>query len=107
MKAHSEVSLETIVERITKMAPEIFVSEYFSNADIEKPDIQREDRTTILHASQVSYGYEKGKPVLRDFDWKLPMGSIYCIMGSNGSGKSTALKVMAGIYKPQRGRVIT
>lgn len=28
-------------------------------------------------------------------------------MGSNGSGKSTALKVMTGIYKPQRGRVIT
>ena len=77
-----------------KMAPEISVSEYFGNADIEKPDIQREDRTTILHASQVSYGYEKGKPVLRDFDWKPPRGSIYCIMGSNGSGKSTALKVM-------------
>ena len=107
LKAHSEVSLETIVERITKMAPEISVSEYFGNADIEKPDIEREDRTTILHASRVSYGYEKGKPVLRDFDWKLPRGSIYCIMGSNGSGKSTALKVMAGIYKPQRGRVIT
>lgn len=107
LKAHSEVSLETTVERITKMAPEISVSEYFGNVDIEKPDIQREDRTTILHASQVSYGYEKGKPVLRDFDWKLPRGSIYCIMGSNGSGKSTALKVMAGIYKPQRGRVIT
>ena len=105
LKAHSEVSLETIVERITKMAPEISVSEYFGNADIEKPDIQREDRTTILHASQVSYGYEKGKPVLRDFDWKLPRGSIYCIMGSNGSGKSTMLKIIAGVMKPTSGKV--
>ncbi len=57
LKAHSEVSLETIVERITKMAPEISVSEYFGNADIEKPDIEREDRTTILLASRVSFGF--------------------------------------------------
>ena len=85
------------------MAPEISVSEYFGNADIEKPDIQREDRTTILHASQVSYGYEKGKPVLRDFDWKLPRGSIYCIMGSNGSGKSTLLKCINRILTADSG----
>ena len=32
LKAHSEVSLETIVERITKMAPEISVSEYFGKS---------------------------------------------------------------------------
>ena len=106
LKAHSEVSLETIVERITKMAPEISVSEYFGNADIEKPDIQREDRTTILHASQVSYGYEKGKPVLRDFDWKLPRGSIYCIMGSNGSGKTSMLNLICGSISADAGKVI-
>lgn len=73
LKAHSEVSLETIVERITKMAPEISVSEYFGNADNQEEcqDIQREDRTGRSFM-QVRYRmeYEKGKPVLRDFDWK-------------------------------------
>lgn len=53
LKAHSEVSLETIVERITKMAPEISVSEYFGNADIEKPDIQR--KTERRSFMQVRY----------------------------------------------------
>lgn len=53
---------------------------------------------------QFSYGSE---PVLRDFNWSLPSGSIYGILGGNGSGKSTVLKLLAGIYKPQGGKIRT
>ena len=43
--------------------------------------------------------------VLRGFDLDVASGSIHAIIGGNGSGKSTLLHVIAGMLKPQRGRI--
>jgi len=42
---------------------------------------------------------------LRDASFEVPRGSMFGIVGHNGSGKSTALKVIAGIYRPTSGSV--
>jgi ABC-2 type transport system ATP-binding protein/lipopolysaccharide transport system ATP-binding protein len=42
---------------------------------------------------------------LRDVSLAVPKGSVYGFIGHNGSGKSTMLKVMAGIYRPSEGSV--
>ena len=42
---------------------------------------------------------------LRDVSFTVPKGSTYGVIGRNGSGKSTALKVVAGITKPTSGTV--
>jgi ABC-2 type transport system ATP-binding protein/lipopolysaccharide transport system ATP-binding protein len=42
---------------------------------------------------------------LRDASFEVPRGSMFGIIGHNGSGKSTALKVVAGIYRPTAGFV--
>lgn len=42
---------------------------------------------------------------LRDATFNVPAGSSLGLIGKNGSGKSTALKVMAGIYRPTSGSV--
>jgi ABC-type polysaccharide/polyol phosphate transport system ATPase subunit len=44
-------------------------------------------------------------PALTDVSFTVPKGSTYGIMGRNGSGKSTALKLVAGITKPTSGTV--
>jgi ABC-type polysaccharide/polyol phosphate transport system ATPase subunit len=44
-------------------------------------------------------------PALRDVSFSVPAGSTFGIVGRNGSGKSTALKLVAGITKPTEGRV--
>ena len=32
-------------------------------------------------------------------------GSIYGLIGTNGSGKSTVLRAMAGIFRPEKGKI--
>lgn len=59
----------------------------------------------ILQAKNISFGYEKGKYILEDANLSVEKGCRYAILGGNGSGKTTALKVLAGIYKPWGGAV--
>ena len=44
-------------------------------------------------------------PAVRGVSFKVPKGSTYGIIGRNGSGKSTMLKMVAGIAKPTEGTV--
>lgn len=73
----------------------------------EKRKQRQETGEIVLQADRVSFEYERGKRVLEDFSLQVPGGKIYAVMGGNGSGKSTALKVLMGIYKPRRGKVKT
>ncbi len=54
----------------------------------------------------------KGKTVkidefyaLKDISFEIPKGDSFALLGSNGSGKSTMLKVISGIYKPYKGNI--
>lgn len=40
---------------------------------------------------------------LHALDWDVMPGEVHCLMGSNGSGKSTAIKVLSGVHAPQPG----
>ncbi len=44
---------------------------------------------------------------LRDVSLTVPPGATLGIVGRNGSGKSTLVRIIAGIYKPDGGRVVT
>lgn len=59
-----------------------------------------------LSMKDVYFRYDRGKePVLRGLSFSVRKNQWYCLLGGNGSGKSTTLKVTAGILKPQRGEV--
>lgn len=47
----------------------------------------------------------QGKDVLQGVSLQVPEGSIYAILGGNGTGKSTTLKVCSGICRLYRGKV--
>jgi ABC-2 type transport system ATP-binding protein len=44
---------------------------------------------------------------LRDVSFAIKQGEFFGIVGRNGSGKSTMLKILAGIYQPTEGKVYT
>lgn len=43
---------------------------------------------------------------LRNVTFSIAKGTTFGLIGENGSGKSTTLKVLAGIYRPTEGRVV-
>ena len=44
---------------------------------------------------------------VRNVDLRVPKGSVYGLVGHNGSGKSTMLKLVTGIYRPTEGTIAT
>src|SRR5262245_33037068 len=42
--------------------------------------------------------------VVRSLDLTVPQGSVYGLLGRNGSGKSTTIKMLMGIIRPDRGQ---
>ena len=59
-----------------------------------------------LDACEIFFRYERRAPwVLRGVDVRVRQGSVHAFLGGNGCGKSTLLKTLAGVVKPQRGRV--
>jgi len=49
--------------------------------------------------------FKEGHPVLEDIDLELDEGDFLGLIGPNGGGKSTLLKVMLGLIEPDRGTV--
>lgn len=59
-----------------------------------------------LDAHEIFFRYERKAPwVLRGIDVRVRRGSVHAFVGGNGCGKSTLIKVLAGVLKPQRGRL--
>ncbi len=50
-----------------------------------------------------SYG---NQVVLEDFSLTIPDGGTVCLMGASGAGKTTILRILAGLTKPDEGEVV-
>lgn len=63
------------------------------------------DRDAALEADGIWFRYTKDGPdILKDFSLRAASGEIVCILGANGSGKSTAVSVLSGLCRPYRGK---
>ena len=60
----------------------------------------------LITIDKASVGYAPGKPVLRDVDDTIDMDDRIALLGANGNGKSTLIKLIAGKLKPQSGELI-
>ena len=63
--------------------------------------------TRMIEVENLSFSYGRRKSkVLEDFSMELDKGSVYGLLGKNGTGKSTLLYLMAGLLRSQTGNVL-
>ncbi len=53
----------------------------------------------------VSFGYREGEDVLRHFSLHIAPGERVALVGENGVGKSTFVKLLTGLYEPREGTI--
>ncbi len=60
----------------------------------------------MISINEVTYRYKKGQDILKEINLTIPEKEMVVIMGKNGSGKSTLGKLISGIIKPKKGKIL-
>lgn len=68
--------------------------------------LPEEPREIRFEKVSFSYPGDSARPALDDVSLTLPLGRIIALVGENGSGKTTLVKLLAGLYTPDRGRIL-
>lgn len=70
------------------------------------------DKDILIKFDNVTFAYSQqeeseapNEPVIKDFSLEIPRGQFIAILGHNGSGKSTAAKMMNALLVPDSGKV--
>ena len=66
---------------------------------------QNGDAPVALHAERLWFSFRNHDWVLKDVSLAIPAGKHTVIMGPSGTGKTTLLRVLAGLLKPNQGQV--
>ena len=74
--------------------------------ETQPPAPRSADADITIRTKDLWFRYSKdAQDVLRDLNLQVERGTLYSLLGGNGVGKSTLLKVLQGILKPRRGSV--
>lgn len=60
----------------------------------------------VMSAKKLSFGYEESKKLIDNFNITISSKERVCVVGKNGKGKTTLLKLLAGNLKPSDGEVV-
>lgn len=64
-------------------------------------------RKPILECKDVWFRYDKNLPdVVRGLNLTIYEGEFYCLLGGNGTGKSTTMSMLCRLRRPYRGRIL-
>jgi ATP-binding cassette, subfamily F, member 3 len=59
----------------------------------------------VLQTHDLTFGYDPARPLLRDVNLHLPYGERAVLVGPNGTGKTTLLRLVMGQLQPWRGEI--
>jgi ATP-binding cassette subfamily B protein len=76
----------------------------YENEKLDNKEISFNKTITIKN---LSFEYEKDKPILKNINLSIQKGSSIAFVGESGSGKSTLVDIIIGLYKPNKGIIIS
>lgn len=84
-----------------------FLKEKTPASVIEAQGSSRVPGPVVIKFKDVWFKYEKqGPDIIKDLSFEVQQGQFYCIVGGNGTGKTSTLSLMSGILQPYRGKVL-
>jgi len=63
-------------------------------------------KSPLITLEDIDAGYEKGKPILRKLNLRIDMDDRIALLGANGNGKSTLVKLLSGRLPPLHGEML-
>lgn len=90
------------LERLEKNKVELDETQKYSRF---KLTIDRESGTTPIRVERLKFGYDEKNILFSNLRFNLSRGEKFLIVGENGVGKSTLLKLLIGLYEPLEGIV--
>ena len=70
------------------------------------PSDSHTDDNPVIEMHDVWFRYEKSSPdVIKGLNLIVSKGELFCLLGGNGTGKTTALSIISGLNTPYRGNV--
>jgi energy-coupling factor transporter ATP-binding protein EcfA2 len=95
-----------------------YSSEYFAKKglrafSLDKIDDNFSQRSSVpthkknkLEVTEVDYYYKSDTPIIWNLSFSAESGEIIGIVGGNGEGKTTLVKMLAGLLEPKKGRIL-
>ncbi len=109
MRVHGEVE-NTLRCPLTVRDGRVWLEEYSKentlNSDIIPKDKTQNIAEKVIEIKDAYFRYEKDLPdVVKGFNLVVHKGELVCLVGGNGTGKTTALSLVSGLNTPYRGDV--
>jgi len=82
----------------------LVVSELQEEMEENKRQLEDPDNVPVLQVNEVDFAYGQVQ-VLFDLGFEVKRGEVLALLGTNGAGKSTILRVISGLATPERGVV--
>ncbi|XP_053314984.1 ATP-binding cassette sub-family F member 3 [Spea bombifrons] len=89
--------------KLLEKLPELKPVEKESEAVIRFPDGFEKFSPPILQLDEVDFWYSPDRPIFKKFSVSADLDSRICVVGENGAGKSTMLKLLMGELSPVQG----
>jgi len=71
----------------------------------DRPDAQAARITGPIRYEHVTFGYETGRPAVKDVSLEAKPGDVVAIVGETGAGKTTLVNLLVRFYDPWTGRI--
>lgn len=68
-------------------------------------EVEQTTGKTVIQAKNISFGYDPTKLIVKDFSFNIQRGDKIAIIGANGTGKTTLIKLLIGTLQPTQGVV--
>ncbi len=91
----------------------LYIDDYFKLQELPKlitekpnPITFEEIKPPLIEFKNVSFNYPKGEPILKNLSFTIHPGETVALVGVNGAGKSTIIKLLCRFYDVTEGQIL-